>query len=69
MATYKELKEYVKNKYGLNIKSCHIAHVKEMCGLELIKVKNRTEYNYRKNPCPKHKIEPIKDALKHFNMI
>jgi len=33
MATYKEVQEYIKKKYGFIVKTCWIAHVKEMCGL------------------------------------
>jgi len=34
MATYKQIQEYVKRKYGFVPKSCWIAHVKEMNGLK-----------------------------------
>lgn len=69
MAMYEEIKEFVRKKYGFNVKSCYIAHVKEMCGFKLKKAPNRTEYNYRKYPCPTHKVDAIKDAFKHFKMI
>lgn len=35
MATYNEIKEYVLNKYNINIQTCWIAHVKEKFGLLL----------------------------------
>ena len=35
MATYGDIQNYIKNKYGYTIKTCWIAHVKEMCGLDV----------------------------------
>jgi len=67
MATYCEIKTYVKSKYGFKPKTCWIAHVKELCGLPLGDAWNRT--GERSNPCPPDKIECIKNAFKHFNMI
>lgn len=32
MATYKEIQQYVKLKYGFTPKTCWIAHMKEMYG-------------------------------------
>ena len=69
MVTYREIQNYVKNKYGYTVKTCWIAHVKEMSGLEVNIAPNRTDVNKRKFPCPESKIEPIKDALRHFGMI
>mgnify|MGYP003170055781 CR=1 FL=1 len=36
-ATYQKIKDYVKNKYGVNVYTSYIAQVKRMCGLEYIK--------------------------------
>ncbi|UZE92468.1 MAG: hypothetical protein IB616_01260 [Methanosarcinales archaeon] len=69
MATYKEIQEYVKKKYGFSVKTCWIAHVKEMCGLSPRIAPNRHSRNSRKNPCPVEKIGPIKDTFNHFGMI
>ena len=33
--TYQNIKEYVKEKYGVNVHTSYIAHVKRMCGLIL----------------------------------
>ncbi len=34
-ATYQKIKEYVKNKYGVNVHTSYIAQVKRMCGLDI----------------------------------
>ena len=64
MTTYKEIQGYVKNRYGFEPKTCWIAHVKEIHGLNL-----RKRSKERSNPCPHDKIECIEDALRHFKMI
>ena len=66
-ATYEEIQAFVKSKYGFVPKTCWIAHVKEICGLPLGQAWNRSDK--RTNPCPKEKIDIIKEAFKHFNMI
>ena len=67
MATYNEIIAYVKSKYGFEPETCHIAHVKKLCGLDVKPAPNRS--GERKKKCPKTKIEPIKEALKHFKII
>jgi len=69
MATYDEIKKYIRDEHKIEIKSCYIANVKEICRLPLKKAGNRTEYKYRKNPCPRKHIEVIKQAFRHFDMI
>lgn len=69
MATYGEIQDYIKSKYGCTVKSCWIAHVKEMVGLDVKISPRREDINKRKVPCPESKIEPIKDAFRHFGMI
>uniref|UniRef100_UPI003FEFC727 23S rRNA (uracil(1939)-C(5))-methyltransferase RlmD n=1 Tax=Lachnospira sp. TaxID=2049031 RepID=UPI003FEFC727 len=69
-ATYSKIKEYVKEKYGVNVHTSYIAQVKRMCGLDMGENYNKSK---KKNPevkqCPQEKVEYIKDALKHFNLI
>ncbi|MEW5937150.1 MAG: hypothetical protein AB1665_04950 [Candidatus Thermoplasmatota archaeon] len=69
MATYKQIQDWIRRNYGYTVKTCWIAHVKEICGLELRNAPNRYDENIRTNPCPSEKIEPIKQAFKHFGMI
>jgi len=69
MATYEEIQDWVKKNYGFKPKTCWIAHVKEMCGLKPRVAPNRNDPNKREEPCPDDKVNPIKDSLKHFEMI
>ena len=34
-ATYQKIKDYVKDKYGVNVHTSYIAQVKRMCGLDM----------------------------------
>ena len=69
-ATYSKIKEYVKDKYGVNVHTSYIAQVKRMCGLDMGENYNKSK---KENPevkqCPQEKVEYIKDAMRHFNMI
>ena len=69
-ATYSKIKEYVKDKYGVNVHTSYIAQVKRMCGLDMCENYNKSK---KENPevkqCPQEKVEYIKDALKHFKLI
>ena len=69
-ATYPKIKEYVKNKYGVNVHTSYIAQVKRMCGLDMGENYNKFK---KENPevkqCPQEKVEYIKDALWHFESI
>lgn len=69
-ATYSKIKEYVKEKYGVNVHTSYIAQVKRMCGLDMGENYNKSK---KENPevkqCPQEKVEYIKDALRHFKLI
>ena len=68
-ATYKEIEEYVQNKYGLHVTNLYIAQVKREFGII-----ERINYNVGdgKSRVPQvtpEKREAIIDALKYFQMI
>jgi hypothetical protein len=69
-ATYQKIKEYVKDKYGVNVHTSYIAQVKRMCGLDMGENYNKSK---KENPevkqCPQEKVEYIKDALRYFGVI
>ena len=69
-ATYSKIKEYVKEKYGVNVHTSYIAQVKRMCDLDMGENYNKSK---KENPevkqCPQEKVEYIKDALRHFKLI
>ena len=68
-ATYSKIKEYVKNKYGVNVHTSYIAQVKRMCGLDMGENYNKSKKeNPEVNQCPQEKVEYIKDALRHFGL-
>ena len=68
MATYAQIRDYVKLTSGFVPKTCWIAHVKELNGLQVNRAWNRAG-NGRVVPCPSTKIPAIEGALRHFRMI
>ena len=69
MATYKDIHDYVKQKTGVTIKDCWIAHVKEMLNLPRKQAPNRKDPNKRVHPCPDEHIAKIKEAFRYFKWI
>lgn len=69
-ATYKQIQNYVLEKFGFKVSTLYIAQVKKKHGLEV-----REHYNISKNKnqkvpqCSIEKEEAILDALKHFKML
>ncbi|WP_414625603.1 RNA methyltransferase [Veillonella montpellierensis] len=69
-ATYKQIQNYVLEKFGFKVSTLYIAQVKKKHGLEV-----REHYNISKNEkqkipqCSIEKEEAILDALKHFKMV
>jgi hypothetical protein len=68
MATYKEIQAYVKEHHGFTPKTCWIAHVKELSGLKVRRAWNRKS-DQRAVPCPANKVQPIREAFRHFGML
>ena len=68
--TYKMIKEYIEAKYGFKVHTAYIAEVKRDLGLPMYDAPNAVEKlkQPRKHPTPE-KVEAIKDALKHFEII
>ena len=50
------------------VKTCWIAHAKEIYGLPIKNSPNRIS-NSRKYPCPSDKINSIKEAFIYFKML
>jgi len=69
MATYREIQEFVKEKFGYKPKTCWIAHAKEVYGLPLKVSPNRKNLKERLYPCPEQKLEDMKEAFRHFGML
>jgi len=66
-ATYEEIQNYIKKKYDRNVKSCWIAHAKEIYGLN--PKKSHLRMGKRIHLCPEDKLSWMKDAFKHYKMI
>jgi hypothetical protein len=69
MATYKQIQDDVKKKHGRGVKTCWIAHVKEMHGLKPRLAPNRIFTGKRANPCPDRVIPLIEDSMRRLGMI
>ena len=67
--TYKQIQEWVFEKYGFKIETCWIAHVKELSGLPIRPNPKRKSKEKREKPCPDNKREAIVAALRHYKMI
>ncbi|MCR4671899.1 MAG: 23S rRNA (uracil(1939)-C(5))-methyltransferase RlmD [Lachnospiraceae bacterium] len=69
-ATYEEIQEWVKEKYGFHVSHLNIAKTKHKCGII-----ERQNYNLPKSEnsrspeTPKEKEEAIIEAFRHFQMI
>ena len=68
--TYKMVKEYIEVKYGFKVHTAYIAEVKRDLGLPRYDAPNAVEElkQPRQHPTAE-KVEAIKDALKHFEVI
>ena len=68
--TCKMIKEYIEAKYGFKVHTAYIAEVKRDLGLPMYDAPNAVEElkQPRKHPTAE-KVEAIKDALKHFEVI
>jgi hypothetical protein len=54
MATYKDVQEYTRGRYGWVAQSCWIAHVKELIGAPLRAPRRSTRERIK--PCPAAKV-------------
>ena len=69
-ATYKQIQNYVLEKFGFNVSTLYIAQVKRKWGLDVREHYNMSKNEKQKIPkCPIEKEEAILDALKYFKMI
>ena len=69
-ATYKQIQNYVLEKFGFKVSTLYIAQVKKKYGLDIREHYNISNNESRKIPqCPIEKEEAIFDALKYFKMI
>jgi hypothetical protein len=69
MATYRDIQEDIQRRYGRTVKTCWIAHVKELNGLELRLAPNRQSAATRVNPCPSEVRPLIEDSMRRLGML
>jgi hypothetical protein len=69
MATYKQIINDVKAHSSKSIKTCWIAHVKELNGLPLKKAPNRHLPDKRVEPCPPHIRPLIEESMKRLRIL
>ena len=69
-ATYEEIKDYVLEKYGLQVTNLYIAQVKRKCSIIERENYNKSKKQDAKQPlCPEDKEMAIMDTLVHFGMV
>ncbi len=69
-ATYKEIEEWVQEKYGFHVTNLNIAQVKQKHGIVERENYNKPKSEKSRQPgCPEEKVKAIEEALKHFQMI
>ena len=69
-ATYKQIKEYVLNKFGFKVSALYIVQIKRKCEIEVKGHYNKSKKeNQRVSQCTPEKEGAIMDALRHFKMI
>ncbi len=69
MATYQEIIDWIKRNYGFSVKTCWIAHCKEIYEVEGYAGPSPSRKGgERKHPCPIKKREFILSAFIHFSI-
>ena len=66
---YKEIKEYINDKYGFTVSSLNIAQVKDKCGLNKRNNYNKGVDGHKVPACPEKKEKALLEAFKHFGLI
>ncbi len=68
-ATYREIAEYVKKYFDLDVPSLYIAQVKAEYGIIERENYNLGKEGHKVPICPEEKFKAIEEALRHFQMI
>ena len=68
-ATYKQIQNYVLEKFGFKVATLYIAQVKKKHGLEVREHYNISRIWMKVPQCSIEKEEAIFDTLKHFKML
>ena len=69
-ATYKEIQDWVQEKYGFHVTNLNIAQAKQKHGIIERENYNKPKSSDNKQPgCPEEKVKAIEHAMRHFQMI
>lgn len=68
MASYKEIQEYVRAKYGFVPKTCWIADIKNQHGIPMRKAPNR-QAEQRVHPCPAEKKAALTQSMRELGIL
>ncbi|MBQ9031919.1 MAG: RNA methyltransferase [Parasporobacterium sp.] len=68
-ASYREIKEWIMDQYGVSVSSLYVAKVKRKHGLIERENYNKGEEGHRIPVCPPEKEKLIEEALRHFRML
>ncbi len=69
MATYKQIQEDIRARHNRTVKTCWIAHVKELNGLPVRVAANRYTKDQRQVPCPGELRPIIEASMKRLGML
>ena len=69
MATYRQIQEDVKRRHGRMVKTCWIAHEKELNGLRPRQAANRKSARLREVPCPPDVRPLIEQTMRRLGML
>jgi hypothetical protein len=69
VATYREIQADIKKRNGIAVKTCWIAHVKELNGLKPRVAPNRRSASRREYPCPPDLRPVIEGAMKRLGIL
>ena len=68
-ASYREIKEWIKEQHDVSVSNLYIAQVKDKLGFEKRENYNKGADGHRVPNCPTEKEKLILEAFKHFRMI
>ena len=68
-ATYREVAEYVQEKYGFHVTNLNIAQVKDKCGFDKRENYNKGAEGHKVPQVTEEKEKAILDAFRHFGML
>ncbi len=69
MPTYRQIQEDIRVRDGKLVKTCWIAHVKELNGLSPRPALNRKSNAIRANPCPDKVRDVIEVSMRRLGML